>query len=154
MALSTLAEDDGNRERLLRIVAARPGATIGELKRELGTSWGTLYHHLRRLEKSGLVASRRVGRRHLVFAGGPASRSPEVHAHARLRGRTARAVAQAIVGEPGLPAREIARRLALAPRITYYHLAQLAQAGLLVIRTSARGRVYEPTPLLASLARA
>lgn len=53
----------GTRARILALIAARPGMTRADLRRETGLAWGTVAHHLRSMEERGEVAAHRVGRR-------------------------------------------------------------------------------------------
>ncbi len=58
------------RDNMLQRVCKRPGMTKSELQRELDIGWGTVHHHLRRLESTGRVVTLSYrGQRHLFPAG-------------------------------------------------------------------------------------
>jgi DNA-binding transcriptional ArsR family regulator len=55
------------RRRILDILRASPGCTVGELARQFDTSRIAVMHHLRQLEASGLVLGHREGRTRQLF---------------------------------------------------------------------------------------
>lgn len=114
------------RRQVLDVVARHPGLPVGELQAMVGVGWGTLHHHLKKLEEAGLVRTVSVGRRRIVHLAGAGAHE----GFALLRGRTARTVARAIVQNPGIGIADLARLSGGSPRAVYYHVKRLAEAGL------------------------
>lgn len=114
------------RRNVLDVVARHPGLPVGELQTLVGVGWGTLHHHLKKLEEAGLVRTHSVGRRRIVHLAGEGAHE----GFALLRGRTARNVARAIVDNPGIGIVDLARVSGGSPRAVYYHVKRLVEAGL------------------------
>lgn len=130
-------------QRILALARARPGLTLSEARDSLATSWGSLYRHLARLERVGLIRMQTVGRRRLLFPSGAVEVSVKVgvmEAAAFLRQPTARLVAVAIVLRPGRSVPEIAESLQLTPRVVYHHVQRLLAMGLIKSSSETRHR--------------
>lgn len=128
---------------LLEVVENRPGIPMADLETLLGYGWGSLYTHLRALEKLGLVEVRARGKFRLVFPAG--ARREEVDAAVPRRlGKPARAVAQLIVKDPGRGIEEYAAKLPIGRRASYYHVERFVRMGL--VTTAQEGRYVELRP--------
>lgn len=144
--------DSPARQRILSYVHAHPGEPVGGLLARLDMGWGTLHHHLRRLEEAGLLHTRVAGRRRLAYPG-PAGE----HAHPLEKGRAilagplTRRVAEAILARPGVGIEELLEALGESPRAVYYHVKRLVDAGLVQRDPRLRCAFLTPTPLLAEL---
>lgn len=67
-----LALADPTRLRLVRVLEAEPGLTVGALVKRLGVARGTVHHHLAMLRAASMLLTDRVGsRRHVRLAPGP-----------------------------------------------------------------------------------
>lgn len=138
--------------RLLAVARGRPGLTLSEAREALCTSWGSLYRHLVRLQRAGLVRLQIVGRRRLLFPVGEVEVSvkPSVmEAAAFLRQPTARVIAVAIVLKPGQSVPDIAKSLSLTSRVVYHHVQRLLVMGLIQSSSQTRHRDLTPTQLLS-----
>lgn len=137
------------RKQLVTIVRAEPGIALGELRERLDLGWGSTYHHLRALETAGVVETRVMGRRKLVF---PAREVTALRTHAvLLRTATARAFANSIVRDPPESVSDLIARRVASPRATYYHVRRFLDHGLLRAGSPTRYHDLEPTPLLVRL---
>ncbi len=56
-----------SRRRILDIVKARPGSSVGEVAVQFDTSRIAVMHHIRQLEACGLIVSRKEGRTRRLF---------------------------------------------------------------------------------------
>ena len=134
------------RERILAAVRAEPGLTVGDLQRALQVSQGTLHYHLLRLRAYGEVTCVPSGRRRLVF---PASQAREdvdlAAAVARLRGATARRIAEYLTRAAPASIADIAAALGARPRVIYYHVGHLLRAGLVTMTLTPRHRRFAPS---------
>lgn len=137
------------RRAILEIVTSRPGLTVGELLALLDVGWGTLHHHLDRLEAVGLLRTVQAGRRRLVLPGDAPRAAPV--ARALLAGATCRRVAEAVAREPGLCIQDLIGRVEDSPRAVYHHVKRLLDAGLLQSERPGRYTSLHPTPLLTDL---
>src|SRR5688572_4537122 len=87
--------DDGEllehplRQQIFQVIQAHPGIHASGLAREVGVGWGTITHHLEKLEKGSLVATRKVNNQKCFFEnGGKVSRQDMAVASA-VKGDTA-----------------------------------------------------------------
>jgi DNA-binding transcriptional ArsR family regulator len=151
LAVAPRRRGDDQRARILEIVAASPGLPVGALLEGTQLGWGTLYHHLAKLAKSRSVQVVRVGRRRLVYPmreGGVVEMAP---GDALLRGQTVRRIALAIEATPGRGIAEIAAQVEQSPRVTYYHVRRLIEAGIVASSAAKRHRDLAPTPRLREI---
>lgn len=139
------------RREILRIVEENPGITLGELKRRFPRSWGTVYHHLTRLQQAGLVRVLVAGRRRLLVAASMQADEAELNARALLRGSTVERVARIVAENPECRVAEIAERVGESPRVVYYHVKQLLDANLLESSSRTRHFGLRAAPLLLVL---
>jgi len=128
-------------------LAATPGAHFSKVRDDLQLGTGETQHHLRRLENTGAVESRKDGDYRRYF---PAGRFTEV-ALGYLRRETARGIVIALLEDPTLTAGEIADRLDVSRPAVSGYARQLDEAGLL---SRADGYAIErPETLLVLLVR-
>ena len=138
------------RRRILDLVEARPGSPVTDLARRLSIHPVTLHYHLRRLEESDLVRSQLAGRRRVVF---PVSAYVDENAEDRalLLEPTARRIALAILHRPNITITDLVEELHETPRVVYYHVKRLRDAGLVVGASATHYRGLEAAPRLALL---
>lgn len=135
------------RARLNELVASSPGLGTEQLRAAAGIAWGTAVHHLRRLERNGLVVTQRQGGRLLHF---PANSEASRHraSLADLSGPTARRIASLVSGRPGLAQADVCMALGLRGPAVSKHLGRLASRGLVEVRPDGRQRRYLATEQL------
>lgn len=130
------------RARLLAAIRVGNAPTTRDLVLATSMNKGTVLHHLRALERGGLVKSRRVGRDRAWREAGsaPAAQPAAVDAlHAPAR----RAIVETLAAIPGLTQAELAHRLCLTRATMHHHVATLARAGLVEVRREGtRTRCY------------
>ena len=117
------------RARIMELVAQKPGITLLALQGEVGIAWGTLTHHVRRLERNDLVAAVRQGPRLLLYA----ANTPQARARndlALLHNETARRVARMVSERPGIRTGMLSQALGIRAPSACKHLGKFAAAGL------------------------
>lgn len=132
------------RRQALDVIAANPGASVQDVRRALGIAWGTAIYHLGRLERAGLVAVRRAGGRSGHW---PLGQAPS---HDALP-PTAKALADLVLGRPGLSQAELAVLAGIGAPAACKHLARLESAGLVTVERAGRTRLYRSTGRLDAL---
>ena len=128
--------DQKVRERIMALVAARPGIHLRGIQAELGTGVGATKYHLGVLVQAGFLRVHRLPGA-LCYVAGDAATPFNVGATAALRSRRARNLLQAIVDKPGQHALQLSHRCAVKPGVTYYHLRRMANVGLVELRQEA-----------------
>lgn len=131
------------RARLLALVQARPGLGLKELAAETRVGWGTIVHHMNRLEDSGLVASEAAGRRRAFYG---AREDAATRGLGALAGRPAvQRLAGAVLRAPGVSQRDAARLASVSPALAHRLLSELEARGLVRSQRSWRSRTYHAT---------
>lgn len=130
--------------RILEAVDRRPGSGLSELRRATGLGWGTIYHHLARLQRAGLVTVEKRGRLRCAFPKGTDQAPPRDH-----HGRTRRRVAAVIQERGPVTVDEVVRVTGLSRRVVYHHAKRLIESGL--AERSRADRTLRPLPGLAAL---
>lgn len=121
--------DHERRDALHRLVQENPGITLTELQRRADLQVGVLVHHLRQLERHGLVVSRKEGRHRRFHPAG--RRLPEVRAEPALTDMQRKILD--LLDQGPLSRGEVAHRLGLTQQGANYHLKNLERAGHLVV---------------------
>lgn len=116
--------DHEAREAILRAVRDEPGLAASDLRRRLRMPRSTLAYHARRLEREGLLVTRRAGQRLLLLPPGArlapdAALPPEV-----------RALLDLVRHAPGKTTTDYARLAGVPRRTAAGHLAALERDGL------------------------
>ncbi|HVL47209.1 MAG TPA: hypothetical protein VM889_01490 [Candidatus Thermoplasmatota archaeon] len=132
--------DHPQRARLFALVAGEPGLHFNEIKRRAGLRTGALIHHLARLERHGIVTSRRDGNKRRFYAIGDAP------AKAEPSGRGTRDdILRALDAAGGSMRRpDLAATLACSRQLLHYHLRALREEGRVVVTPD--GRVARRPP--------
>jgi DNA-binding transcriptional ArsR family regulator len=132
--------DNDVRRRVHDHVRAHPGSDVKDTAQACLVSWSTAAYHLHRLEREGLLLSRRSGRSKRFFLNGaqPPARAEAIGA---LRNPTSLAIARLVAEQPGLMQKEIAARLALPASTVSWHMRRLRELG--VVREERRWRRAE-----------
>lgn len=118
------------RARVLALVEAEPGLHVRGLASRLGLARSHVAHHLRQLERGGLVRVVKGPGYTCVFRKGAMDASL-MGASTWLKAPGARAVLALSLRSPGVGPREAASQLGMSPGTVAYHLKRLREAGLL-----------------------
>lgn len=122
------------RRKIVTYVDSHPGIHYSALRRALGLPNGTLSFHIRSLERTGYLRSKRVGVRLHFFAGPmPTDLRPE-DTLIPPRGD----LLDYIRLHPGTTQRETCRALNMLPSRVNYHIRALTQIGLIEVRREGR----------------
>jgi DNA-binding transcriptional ArsR family regulator len=120
--------DHPSRQRLLSLVREKPGMNLLEAQAALGIGWGTLIHHVARLESEGFLVSDKANG-HRLFAAG--SFSPADRARVGLAASPQRTkILEYLVANPGAQQKEVCEALGLSASVASKHLAKLREGGL------------------------
>jgi predicted transcriptional regulator len=141
------------RRAILDAANRKPGLTMGELRELVPLGWGNGYHHLRKLERAGLIKKERQGRRLVITPISAAMDAAEVKARAYLKAEAAAAICADVLAHPGADVAAIADRTGLTGRSIYYHVKSLTVLGLVVSRSRTRQFALHATPLYERVQR-
>ncbi len=115
--------------KVLEFIKENPGLNFNELSRRLGLAKGDLQYHLRKLEKLGLVVSRRSGLKRHYFPAGVFSEK-EKDVLTLLSSENVREIIMYMVAKPGVTQKELCEGLALSPPTVNYYISKLQELGL------------------------
>lgn len=121
--------DHPKRAKIYETIEASPGIHLSEMARELDLSWGTLLHHLRKLEDADLVTSEETSGKRCFFLPGQVS-SAERDILPALENEKARRIAEFYAEHPGASQTEAAEALNLSAALVSWHLNKLEEAGV------------------------
>lgn len=133
---------------MLAAVEREPGISLTELCRRADIGWGTLYHHVAGLREAGQLRTHVVGRRHVVYPTQDAPAEGDAAAEAMLRGETAGALARALSTGAAFDIVALAGAVDRSPRVVYYHVRRMMEAGLVRSSSRLRYRGLHATPAL------
>ncbi|HDD57302.1 MAG TPA: winged helix-turn-helix transcriptional regulator [Thermoplasmatales archaeon] len=126
-----------------------PGSHLREIARDLDLKPSNAEWHLRKLEQSNLVRSRKIGGKKVYYLveGGVESRKRAI-AESILRNKNARMIMQYLHDNPGKHLLEIARALNLNHHTVKWHIKKLQMAELVEgDRSKSAYPVYYPTEI-------
>jgi len=121
------------RQEIYEVIKKNPGITYSDLKSQLSVKNGTLSHHLMKLEKAGLIVSRKLGiyRRFYPAVGGRSPREIEEE------------IKRLLMEHPGMSQSGIASALNVTRQVINYHINKLLKKGQVIIRRSGRSsKIY------------
>jgi len=127
---STVDSDSDAPDAITGYLTATPGAHFSKIRDDLQLGTGETQHHLRRLENTDVVESRKDGDYRRYFPAGRFSEFEQV-ALGYLRRETARGMVVALLEDSTLSAGEIADRLGVSRPTVSSYARQLEEAGLL-----------------------
>lgn len=119
------------RSNIFETIKDNPGIHASQLARELDVGWGTITHHLDKLQKGKLVATRKVNNQKCFFEqGGEISRQDMAIASA-LKGDTAAGIADFVSSHPMTSQKQMAEALEISPALASFHVKKLVNLGVL-----------------------
>jgi len=119
------------RASIFDVIKTQPGIHASQLARELDVGWGTITHHLDKLQKASLVTTRKVNNQKCFFEqGGEISRQDMAIASA-LKGDTASGIAQFVSTHPMTSQKQMAEALEISPALASFHVKKLVNLGVL-----------------------
>lgn len=121
--------DHPKRQRIYELVQSTPGVHLSQMARELDVPWGTLVHHLRKLEKGDLITSEEKSGKRCFFLPGQVTGAQRDILPA-LENETARRIAEFYAENPGASQNEAADALDHSPALISWHLNKLEDAGV------------------------
>lgn len=128
------------RRQIVDIIREEPGIAIGGLLEKLPVGWGTVYHHLSKLERGGVVRCVTSGRRRLLYLVEQGAAGQDPHQRSLLGGHTTRTIASIVAEGQGMSIEAIVEQSHETPRVVYYHLKRLIEAGLVQSESATRYR--------------
>lgn len=119
------------RRRIHDLIQEQPGIHASELTRRLGVGWGTVVHHLEKLEKARLVAVRRIHHQRCYFQIGGRVARTDMEAAGAVRTGSAQAIAQYVATHPMTSQKNMAGSLGMSPALASFHVKKLVTMGVL-----------------------
>jgi len=119
------------RSQVFHVIKENPGIHASELARKVGAGWGTIVHHLDKLEKGRLVTTRRVNNQKCFFEdGGKVSRA-DMQIASAVRGDSASLITSYVQSHPMTSQKAMASELGISPALASFHVKKLAAVGVL-----------------------
>ncbi len=119
------------RAQIFDVIKEHPGIHASQLAREMGVGWGTITHHLDKLQRGEMVTTRRVNNQKCFFEqGGEISRADMAIASA-LKGDTAASIAAFVQAQPMTSQKTMAEALGISPALASFHVKKLVNLGVL-----------------------
>ncbi|MGH2668487.1 MAG: winged helix-turn-helix transcriptional regulator, partial [bacterium] len=126
------------RQRLYAYLRENPGAHYREVQRALGLSNATARWHLDKLEACGIVGSRHLPGKRVLYAVGDEDGVRPVVLAAHAKNANVRRILLHLLERPGSTVALVARTLGVNPMTVRWHVNKLAKDGF--VEESARGR--------------
>lgn len=134
---ATRALDQPQRKDIYDRVVAEPGMTPGDLRAATGLHYTTCVHHLRILERLGMIELKRLGGQLRVFENHSRYSPTEARALAAARSPTARALLWLALARPGVTQADAAKHLGVARSTVKHHVDRLVEWGVLQVEADA-----------------
>jgi len=119
------------RSEIFQAIQTNPGIHASQIAREVGAGWGTITHHLEKLEKARFVTTRRVNNQKCFFEqGGKISRQDMLIAGA-VKGDTAANIVQYVESHPMTSQKSLAEALGISPALASFHVKKMVNLGVM-----------------------
>lgn len=119
------------RGQLFQVVRENPGIHASALARRMGVGWGTITHHLDKLEKAQLLATRKVNNQKCFFENGGRVSRHDMQVASAVRGETAGEIAAYVTIHPMTSQKSMAAALGVSPALASFHVKKLVNLGVL-----------------------
>jgi predicted transcriptional regulator len=126
-----------NKERIYQYIANNPGSHLRKIIKDLGLAMGDTQHHLKMLEKTDLIKSRRIGifrRYYTVSICGEKLES----LLAILRQEAPRDIIIFLIENPGATQADVAKHKGFSAPTINWHMSRLMEKGL--VRSRKQGK--------------
>ena len=144
--------DDENRANIYRLIQAEPGISTKDVATRLGLAWGTVTHHLGKLEKRRFVVSKKYGKYRRYFANGQGGLETKDQVAVLRLDRTGD-VAALIRSTPGMTQKAVSQALGVSSSTILWHVKRLEGANLITkVREGKLVRYYPGASLNSTLA--
>lgn len=119
--------ENRNRALIYRTIVEYPGASFSDIRMYLGIKNGTLSHHLMKLEKEGLIRSKKMGIFRKFFpANGEVPKDLEEK------------IMDVVLDNPGISQSMVARSLDITRQVANYHINSLKKKGMVIVKRAGR----------------
>lgn len=122
--------DDENRARIFSLIRDVPGISTKDVADRLGLAWGTVTHHLAKLEKRRMVVSKKYGKYRRYFVNGAMPQTEQKDALAVMRVPATAEVANFIKANPGWTQKHVSQALGVSSSTILWHVKRLEQVGV------------------------
>ncbi|MHB8604562.1 MAG: winged helix-turn-helix transcriptional regulator [Thermoplasmatota archaeon] len=139
--------NDTNRSRIFELIKGEPGISTKDIADRLDLAWGTVTHHLGKLEKSRLVVSKKYGKYRRYFVNGASEQKDTV---AVLKIHRTADVAEIIRTHPGITQKEVGEALGVSSSTILWHVRRLEQTALIQKVRAGKAVKYFPSADLAT----
>lgn len=119
------------RSQIFQVIQTNPGIHASGLARQVGAGWGTITHHLEKLEKGHLVAVRKVNNQKCFFENGGKVSRQDMAVMGAVKGDTASDIAGFVTQHPMTSQKQMAEALDLSPALVSFHVKKLVNLGVL-----------------------
>jgi DNA-binding transcriptional ArsR family regulator len=144
--------DDANRAGIYRLIQTEPGISTKDIAERLGLAWGTVTHHLGKLEKRRFVVSKKYGKYRRYFANGEGGTEQKDQVAVLRLDRTGD-IAALIRSNPGLTQKAVSGLLGVSSSTILWHVKRLEGAQLITkVRDGKLVRYYPAAGLDATMA--
>ncbi|MEA3190502.1 MAG: hypothetical protein QOD77_1084 [Thermoplasmata archaeon] len=123
--------DHPMRAQVFQVIQSNPGVHASELSRKVGAGWGTITHHLEKLEKGKLVTTRRVNNQKCYFEDGGKVSSQDMQVASAVRSDSAHQITQWVASHPMTSQKAMAEGLGISPALASFHVKKLVGVGVL-----------------------
>lgn len=135
--------DDPNRAAIYRLIQKEAGISTKDIAERLELAWGTVTHHLTKLEKRRFVVSKKYGKYRRYFANGEGG-TEHKDAVAVLRLDRTGDIAALIRQQPGLTQKAVSQALGVSSSTILWHVKRLEDVRL--IRKVREGKLVRYFP--------
>ncbi|HWG89307.1 MAG TPA: winged helix-turn-helix transcriptional regulator [Candidatus Thermoplasmatota archaeon] len=119
--------DDANRRAIYDLIKAEPGIATKEMAERLDLAWGTVTHHLSKLERRRFVVSKKYGKYRRYFVNGGTVAPEQKDRVAILKVARTADVAEFIRTHPGMSQKEVGEALGVSSSTVLWHVKRLLE---------------------------
>jgi len=143
LSRNELLENDTRRE-IYEHIQDEPGINLRGLADEIDVAWGTLLHHLKKLEDEHLVQSERYGKYRRFFQNGSTFTEEDQQRLAALSTPSTARVAEYILENPGSSQSEVGDAIGVTASTVLFHVKRLKEVDLVEQEREGRYVHYYP----------
>jgi predicted transcriptional regulator len=134
--------DNRNRDAVYRHIVSNPGCTAPDVSRGQSLNTGTVRYHIQRLELSGKIILKKIGKYTRLYKNSSTYTDQEMLIVSHLHNATSRRLLYAVLESPGTTNQRLAEQFGIDKSTVYVHMQRLVDDDIVIPQMDGKQKRY------------